>query len=313
LSAGSLSPAALTGQSWISPALIYFSSAKILVSLQFMSLYIASLNSGSNGNCYYVGNDREAILVDAGISCREIEKRMRRLGLHAGNVKAIFISHEHSDHIRGLTVLSARHQIPVYITPSTMRLGRLQIDPSLVRSFGASEPVAVGGLSVTCFPKFHDAADPYSFTVEGGGTRVGVFTDLGLPCKELIRHFSTCHAAFLESNYDEDMLEKGNYPYHLKNRIRGGRGHLSNSQALDVFKRHRHPFLSHLLLSHLSRNNNSPELVEEIFRPHAGATKVVIASRYEESAVYHIEGIGGKASAPLKKHIPPGELQYSLF
>src|SRR5690349_16690819 len=120
-----------------------------------MSLYISSLNSGSNGNCYYVGNDREAILVDAGISCKEIETRMKRLELQIEKIRAIFISHEHADHIRGLTVFSKKYQLPVYITPPTMRFGRLHLDKKLIRGFKGHETVMIGDLAVHAFPKFH--------------------------------------------------------------------------------------------------------------------------------------------------------------
>jgi phosphoribosyl 1,2-cyclic phosphodiesterase len=115
-----------------------------------------------------------------------------------------------------------------------------------------------------------------------------VFTDIGAPCDRLIHYFKQCHAVFLESNYDEDMLDKGRYPVYLKNRIRGGSGHLSNRQALDLYINHRPSFMSHLLLSHLSKENNSPELVESLFASTAFDTQVVIASRYRESAVYEI-------------------------
>src|ERR1700743_638834 len=122
-----------------------------------MSLFITSLNSGSNGNCYYIGNKREAILVDAGISCRETEKRMARLGLSMHKVKAIFISHEHSDHIRGVEVLAKKYDIPVYITELTHVHGKLFFSPHLVNRFVANVPVTIGGLQITAFRKFHDA------------------------------------------------------------------------------------------------------------------------------------------------------------
>ncbi len=253
-----------------------------------MSLFITSLNSGSNGNCYYVGNETEAILIDAGIPCSEIEKRMKRLGLNIQKVKAVFISHEHTDHISGLQVLSKKYNLPVYITHATHGYGRLKLQKNLVTSFTAHQPVTVGNLSITAFPKFHDAADPYSFVVSGNQTKVGVFTDIGTPCENLIHHFKQCNAAFLESNYDEIMLELGTYPFFLKNRIRGDKGHLSNKQALELFTMHRPSFMSHLLLSHLSKNNNCPKLVQQLFNEHADGVKIIIASRYEETAVYHI-------------------------
>ena len=106
-----------------------------------MSLFISSLNSGSNGNCYYIGNDNEAILIDAGISCRETERRMKRLNLGMDKVKAVFISHEHTDHISGVQVLSRRYQLPVYITAATQRMGNLHLEKKLVRRFKADQPV----------------------------------------------------------------------------------------------------------------------------------------------------------------------------
>jgi phosphoribosyl 1,2-cyclic phosphodiesterase len=273
-----------------------------------MTLYIASLNSGSNGNCYYIGNDQEAVLVDAGLSCRETEKRMRRLGLSLSHVKGIFISHEHDDHIRGVEVLSKRYQLPVYITGTTLENGRLTLEPHLVKSFQGYERVAIGGLTIAAFPKSHDASDPYSFVVSSPTVRIGVFTDIGIVCDRLIQHFGQCHAAFLESNYDEKMLEEGRYPWPLKNRIRGGQGHLSNNQALELFVRHRPAFMSHLLLAHLSRDNNRPELVQEIFEGQAGGTKIMVASRDRETEVYAIDGryIAAGAGVPGDVGVPGG-------
>ena len=253
-----------------------------------MSLFISSLNSGSNGNCYYIGNGQEAILVDAGLSCRETEKRMARLGLNMSSVKAVVISHEHTDHIFGLPVLSKKFQLPVYITERTRLYSGLHLQPHLVHHFNAYEPVEIGQISVHAFPKNHDAADPHSFIVSAHGVRVGIFTDIGNACNNVVDSFAQCNAVFLESNYDEAMLMNGKYPYHLKQRIRGGKGHLSNKQAFELFTGCRSPFMSHLLLSHLSRENNTHEIVDGLFQPRAENTTVVIASRYKESAVYEI-------------------------
>jgi phosphoribosyl 1,2-cyclic phosphodiesterase len=253
-----------------------------------MGLFVASLNSGSNGNCYYIGNESEAILVDGGISCRETEKRLKRLGLSIKKVKAIFVTHEHGDHIHGVPVLSRRHKLPVYITQPTLQNGGILVEDELVHPFRPYEAVRIGNLTVTGFPKLHDACDPHSFIVSDHEVTVGVFTDIGAPCSHVTKHFQQCHAAFLESNYDEHMLETGRYPYHLKNRIRGGHGHLSNLQAMRLFIDHRPAFMSHLFLAHLSRDNNSPELARNMFTAVAGRTKVVVASRYHETEVYHI-------------------------
>jgi phosphoribosyl 1,2-cyclic phosphodiesterase len=253
-----------------------------------MALQIASLNSGSNGNCYYVGNEQEAVFIDAGLSCRETERRMRTLGLEMEKVRAIFISHEHADHITGMAGLSKKWRLPVYITPATQQRSRLPLLPELALPFRANEPVQIGGLRILPFPKYHDGCDPHSFTVSGYGVQVGVFTDIGKPCPNLLRHFKDCHAAFLEANYDEVMLEQGRYPQHLKNRIRNGHGHLSNRQALEVFMANRPAYMSHLLLAHLSKENNHPQLVESLFKQHAGNTEVIVASRYCASAVYTV-------------------------
>jgi phosphoribosyl 1,2-cyclic phosphodiesterase len=252
-----------------------------------MALYITSLNSGSNGNCYYVGNATEAVLVDVGISCRETEIRMKQLGLDIKLVKAIFISHEHGDHIKGVSVLAHKYQLPVYITEATATNGPRLIK-HLSKPFVANESIAIGELVVTPFFKQHDAADPHSFIVSYNNITVGVFTDIGIVCEQLIHHFKQCNAAFLEANYDEQMLENGGYPLHLKNRIRGGQGHLSNAQALNLFINHRPKFMTHLLLSHLSKENNSPELAKKLFEAVADSTKIIIAERYSATEIFKI-------------------------
>jgi len=266
-----------------------------------MSLFVCSLNSGSNGNCYYVGNATEAVLVDVGLTCRETEKRMKRSGLSMDNVKAIFISHEHGDHIRGLEVLVGKFNLPVYISPLTLQHSRLKLQQENVRSIQAYQPVSIGALTVHVFPKFHDAADPHSFVVEGNGVKVGVLTDIGAACKHVTDHFKQCHAAFLEANYDDAMLENGRYPIHLKRRIKGDEGHLSNQQALDLFIQHRPAYMSHVFLSHLSKDNNDPKLALDLFNKYAGSTQIVVASRYEESLVYEVKAGNEIVPAPVKR------------
>ncbi|MHA4894522.1 MBL fold metallo-hydrolase [Pedobacter sp. PWIIR3] len=256
--------------------------------MAFSDLHIASLNSGSNGNCYYVGNNDEAILVDAGLSCRETERRMLRLGLSMLKVKAIFISHEHADHIKGLCNLASKYNLPVYLTPGTHTGCRFNLRQDLVKYISANNTVHIGRLEIIGFPKLHDAAEPFSFIITCGNTRVGVFTDLGIACEQLTFYFKQCNAAFLESNYDDELLSKSAYPYFLKKRITGGRGHLSNKQALELFISHKPAYMSHLLLSHLSKDNNCPDLAKKLFQQHAGNTQIIVASRYQETEVYTI-------------------------
>lgn len=279
-----------------------------------MSLYITSLNSGSNANCYYIGNNNEAVLIDAGLSCRETERRMKQLELSMERVKAIFISHEHADHITGLAGISKKYQLPVYITDSTLVRSNMPVEPQLVNSFKDAKPITIGNLAITAFKKSHDASDPHSFMVAGHGVNVGVITDIGYACKRVIKYFSQCHAVFLESNYCDDMLRNGNYPYHLQKRISSDEGHLSNTQALELFQQYQSADLRLLILSHLSKNNNKPELVEALFNQHAGSTKIVVASRYEASPVFCIEGIAVTTAAkPKRRMIIKDERQLSLF
>ncbi|MBL7850541.1 MAG: MBL fold metallo-hydrolase [Cyclobacteriaceae bacterium] len=253
-----------------------------------MSLIVSSLNSGSNGNCYYIGNREEAVLIDAGLSMREIDRRLKRQELSLRKVRAIFITHEHADHIGGLHKLARRHQLPVYMTHETRKETRIGPGDILFRSFIPHEEIRIGRLTVTPFPTLHDAADPHGFLVSHEGVSAGVFTDLGTTTPAVEKYFQRCHAAFLESNYDEEMLRTGGYPPHLQDRIRGERGHLSNMQALELFLRLRPPFMTHLFLAHLSQNNNRPELVEKIFAEVAGTTQIIVASRHQETGVYVI-------------------------
>lgn len=277
-------------------------------------MFVCSLNSGSNANCYYLGNQEEAVLVDAGLSCRETVKRLKRAGLSIRKVKAIFVSHEHGDHIHGVPALSKKYQLPVYITPGTLQGGRLEVRDDLIAGLKPYEPITIGSLSITAFPKLHDAYDPQSFMVDCLGVKVGIFTDIGAPCEHVIRHFEQCHAAFLEANYDDDMLANGSYPVHLKNRIRGDQGHLSNDQALNLFLNHRPAHMSHLFLSHLSRENNSPKLVKNVFERNAGNTQIIIASRDRETKLYHIRNATNRLPVrpkPERALLP--KLQLSLF
>ena len=216
-----------------------------------MRLFVCSLNSGSNGNCYYVGSDTEAVLVDAGLSCRETEKRMQQVGLDMSCVKAIFISHEHTDHISGLSAITGKYGLPVYATKKTARHFKEIISGGLFRGLDEEGIVTLGDLRISWFSKSHDADDPVSFTISHKGIHVGVYTDIGSVCSRLVSHFKNCHAAFLEANYDNDMLMNGNYPVYLKKRISGDKGHLSNDAALDLFIKHRPVHMTHLFLSHL--------------------------------------------------------------
>ena len=264
-----------------------------------MKLFVTALNSGSNGNCYYVGNENEAVLIDAGISCRETERRMKRLELSMKKVKAIFISHEHTDHIKGVRLLSKKHNLPIYITKGTLQNAPLEQHNALNNFLTPYKPVQIGNLSITAFPKNHDAKDPQSFIIQQNNLCVGVFTDIGIPCEEVIKNFKCCHAIFLETNYDTKMLEGGMYPPHLKRRISGDKGHLSNEQALELLNSHKPSFMSHVFLSHLSKENNNPELVHDLFKSNTKDVEIVLTSRHNEIPVYEITA--GKTNKVVPK------------
>ena len=255
-----------------------------------MCLSAASLNSGSNGNCYYIESANDAVLIDAGISCKEVEKRMARLGLSPKKIRAVFITHEHTDHIYGLSSFLKKYPVPVYVTQDTLKQG-VDVPVHLVHSFKSHSAIIIGELSITAFPKLHDAVDPFSFIVTCSNVTVGVFTDIGFACNNVIHYFRQCNAAFLEANYDTEMLQNGRYPVVLKKRISGGKGHLSNAQALDFFITHKPAFMTHLFLSHLSQNNNRPAIVEALFNAHADGVKMIVASRFKETALHEIQSI----------------------
>ena len=274
---------------------------------------MAAIASGSNGNCYYVGNDQDAILVDAGISGKEAERRMAHLGLSMEKVRGIFVSHEHTDHVRGLELLAHRWKLPVWGTRPTLgrcRLGRVAQQAIPMAHNGVVE---IGALQIRAFRKRHDAVDPVSFSIHQEGVQVGVFTDIGRCCDNLIEHFKACQGIFLESNYCEELLSAGAYPYHLKKRISGGYGHISNREALEIFLAHRSPSLSHLLLSHLSGNNNTPERALQAFQPHAGSTRVLVASRQAPSPLFAITQNGAAAASPVIVPAKAAAAQLSMF
>jgi len=238
---------------------------------------------------------------------------MKRLGLDITLVKAVFISHEHADHIAGLPVLSKKYRLPVYITQNTMRNCNFVIEEGLTFSFLRNKPVTIGELSIMPFTKSHDANDPHSFIVSNNRVHVGVITDIGYACRHVIKHFKLCDAVFLESNYCEQMLENGSYPFHLKKRISSKKGHLSNDQALELFLKHKPGNLQLLILSHLSQNNNHPEIVNKLFTQNAGGVKVVVASRHKETELFDIQRNHIPRSAKAFKKLEENKAQLSLF
>ena len=248
-----------------------------------------SIASGSNGNCYYLAKGTDAVLIDIGLNTKHILIRMERLGINPKSIKAIFITHEHTDHIRGLSVFSKRFQIPVYITKGSYEGSRLHMPEHLVHFIQPDARVQIGNLTVMGIPKYHDAKEPCSFVVTDGQVNVSILTDLGRGCANVKHVITHSDVLLLESNFDEDMLQNGRYSYFLKNRIRGGWGHISNATALQLFLENRTARLKHLILGHLSGENNTVELVDSVFRAHCHEIQLSIATRTEETPMFLID------------------------
>lgn len=251
-------------------------------------LEICSIASGSNGNCYYIGNSEDALLVDAGISAKQIVERLRMRELDVNKVRAVFITHEHSDHMRGARVLAKKLNLPVYLTSRTYEKSYKNMRPQYPRYFSVDEVVTIGGFSIYPVPKLHDASDPCSFRVEYKGINVGVFTDIGEVCHNVASHLSQCDGLFLEANYDEKMLREGKYPYFLKRRVASSKGHLSNDQAYDVLENHAGPNLKYVLLSHISKDNNTHEKVMEKMLPLSDRFELKLTSRFDAGEVIRL-------------------------
>jgi phosphoribosyl 1,2-cyclic phosphodiesterase len=250
-------------------------------------LEICALASGSNGNCYYIGNDQEAILVDAGLSARQLQFRMLECNIDAAKIKAILVTHEHSDHCCGARVFSKRlGGIPVCLTKKTYLAIHARQRPEKVVWFEPNLPFMVGSFEIFPFAKQHDAVEACSFRIGYDGRHIGVMTDIGDPCERVRQHFSLCDAVFLETNYDEGMLWSGSYPYYLKQRVSSAFGHLSNEQAFRLVESYAGERLKTILLSHLSGENNTPEKAFSVFQSLQKSYQIELTSRQAPTKVF---------------------------
>ena len=232
---------------------------------------MVSIASGSSGNCIYIGSDKTHILVDAGISNKRIQQGLNDIGLKGGDVDGILITHEHSDHIKGLGVLARKYQVPIYATRETLDEIRSKsslgdYDRELLHPVCPDVDFVVGDLTVKPFSIDHDAANPVAYRVQCGERSVAVATDMGHYDQYIIDHLRDLDALLLESNHDVRMLESGPYPYYLKRRILGDHGHLSNENAGRLLNCILHDRMKKILLGHLSKENNYAELAYETVR-----------------------------------------------
>ena len=232
---------------------------------------LCSIASGSSGNCIYVGDDQTHLLVDTGISKKRIEEGLSKLEIKGDELEGILITHEHVDHIQGLGVFSRKYEIPIYATPGTIAgikesssLGKMP--EGLLHPIKADHPFQLGELDVHPFAISHDANEPSGYRIEQGGKSVAVATDLGKYDDYTVKNLKNLDAILLEANHDIHMLEVGGYPYYLKQRILGDRGHLSNELSGRLLCDILHNNLRSVLLGHLSKENNYEALAYETVR-----------------------------------------------
>ena len=230
-----------------------------------------SVASGSSGNCICLGSDQCHVMIDAGISGKRIEEGMNTYDYTTLDMDGVLITHEHSDHIQGLGVVARKYGLPLYATKGTAdailqssSVGK--IDPSLFHVIEAGKTFFIGNLEIYPMSISHDAADPVAYLVSDGRHRVGVVTDLGYYDADIVSHMEGLDALLLEANHDIHMLQVGAYPYPLKQRILGERGHLSNETSGQLLGQILHDGMQHILLGHLSKENNYDELAYETVR-----------------------------------------------
>jgi phosphoribosyl 1,2-cyclic phosphodiesterase len=208
--------------------------------------------------------------------------------LDPAKVKALFISHEHSDHMRGARGISKKLQIPVFLSSKTFFGAYNNLKPDYPKFFTPSDKVKLGEFIIHTFLKNHDASEPCSFRIQYKEKNIGVFTDIGEACENVTSHLKKCDGLFLESNYDEKMLWEGSYPYFLKQRVGSNVGHLSNDQAYQLLNDHAGENLKCVFLSHLSKENNTPEIAFQRMRDLSSRFEVKLTSRYEAGEVYQL-------------------------
>ncbi|HLV10544.1 MAG TPA: MBL fold metallo-hydrolase [Halanaerobiales bacterium] len=222
---------------------------------------VSVLASGSSGNSIFISGEKTRILVDAGLSGKEVNKRLKKVGKNGEELDAIIVTHEHSDHIKGAGILSRRYQLPIYANELTWKsaekcLGKIKSEHCCI----FSREFMIGELEIKAFSISHDAADPVGFIISCGSNRIGIATDMGYVSPEVREILKGLDLLLIESNHDLEMLMNGTYPWPLKKRIRGEKGHLSNDDAADLLPSLINSNFPRILLGHLSKDNNIPEL-----------------------------------------------------
>ncbi len=252
---------------------------------------ICMLASGSKGNAIYISSGQTTLLIDAGFSGVEIERRFRARGLAPDQVDAIIVSHEHNDHLHGVGVLARRYGLPVYMSAETQaeaapRLGCIQT----VENFSCGTDFKINDIAIHPFSTSHDACDPAGFTLQINGHKIGVATDLGIATHMVRHHLNGCACLVLEANHDPRMLEDGPYPWPIKQRIKSRTGHLSNDDSKALLMDVMHDNLSHVILAHISETNNTPEKALGVVaeRLNGDAPKFTVALQQAPSPLIYL-------------------------
>jgi len=256
-------------------------------------LRVCLLASGSKGNSVFIETDESRVLIDAGLSAREIEKRLAAVSVAAADIDAIFVSHEHTDHVRGVIPFSNRFKTPVIVHYKTREVFPDSKRLKVYREFDSGTSFELKDMVITPFPLAHDAVAPVGFSIETKRGKIGVATDLGIATRLVAEHLKGSHVLVLESNHDEEMLRDGPYPWELKQRIRSRHGHLSNSESAELLKTLLWKNLEAVFLAHLSEQNNCPGLAEGAARRILGNTALcspllVVGSQHSPSLCFDL-------------------------
>lgn len=245
-----------------------------------MRIEFASLGSGSSGNATLIRLASTLVMVDCGFSVKEARRRASLLGIELDHLSAIVVTHEHSDHIKGVAALARKYKLPVYMTPGTHR-GRSYGDIPVLHYIQNHQPFGIGDLTVKPVAVPHDAADPVQYLFEAGATRVGVVTDLGSVTAKVVKAFHRCNGLLLEANHDVQMLAQGPYPRFLKQRVGGPWGHLNNQQTARFLRDLDTSMLQSLVIGHISAKNNSLALVKAALQAACLPIEPIFASQSE--------------------------------
>jgi phosphoribosyl 1,2-cyclic phosphodiesterase len=253
-----------------------------------MNLNFCSLSSGSSGNCYYLGNEFHGILIDAGISAITIRKFLKVMGISIQTIMGVLITHNHIDHTKGLAVFTRKNSIPAFTTAKiweSILSPHVKISRDCIREIPLQQKFHLAGFDIEAFPVFHDAPQTIGFHICVGEDKITIATDLGHICDTAASYLKESNLLVIESNYDEQMLEDGKYPYYLKARIKSDNGHLGNHQTSIFLADIINDNLRHICLAHLSKNNNTPGIALQTLQQTFIDRGIILNSKHKISVL----------------------------